>query len=71
MIEGLLFVAVGAAAILLRKVIVRQRAAFNKYQFGAKYSSFDLKYGELIGLIVGILFIVFGLLAVFGVIDFQ
>jgi hypothetical protein len=70
-IEGLVSISVGILAILCRKLIVRQRAAFNKYQFGAKYSALDLKYGEVIGFVVGVLFILFGLLAVLGVIKFQ
>lgn len=71
MLIGLALILVGIVAIILRKAIVKERAAFNKFNFGTKYSPSDFKYGEVIGIIVGILFIIFGLLIVLGIVQVK
>jgi hypothetical protein len=50
---------------------MEERAAFNKHHFGAKFSPFDFKYGEALGIVVGTLFIIFGLLLVRGVVQLK
>ncbi len=68
-IEGLIFIAVGIVAVVSRKTIVQQRFDFNRFMFGMKFSPAEAKYGEVIGIVIGILFIIFGLLTMLGIIE--
>ena len=68
MLIGSILIIAGILAIIFRKTIVKQRIDFNKYQFNAKYSSFDIKYGEYIAIVIGILVIIFGLLGLVGIV---
>jgi hypothetical protein len=71
MVIGLVLILFGIVAITCRKALIRDRAAWQKDNFGIKYSPFDFKYGEVLGIIIGTALVVIGTLTMLGIIEFQ
>ena len=68
MLTNIVIVIFGIFLIVFRKSILRQQDRMNRNVFKMKYSSAQLKLGEIIGLVIGIVVVMFGVLGLLGVV---
>jgi hypothetical protein len=68
MVINLIIILAGILVISFRKQLLVSRAAWEKENFSIKLGPRDIKFGEILAIVIGVISIVFGLLGVFGIV---
>lgn len=66
---GIVFIVVGLIVSIFSSPLSKGYIAFQNQQFGFKFGQREVKIGKLINIVVGMIFIIFGLLILANVID--